>query len=247
MTPFSQQPATRAEINRGNAAKSTGPKTEAGKQRSRFNARRHNLTGQILLSTEEDLQVYFEACSRLIADLRPEGELEKRLAQSLADAQWQLERARAIETNLFFETASKHLDSGAENPEADTQEAEAPMQPGAWAVAQARAFAENAKQFDLISRYATRYHRQVLQLQQTLVQVQKERRAYDQKRNFQRHERQREALANAQSQAVTPSKETANATNRFVSYDGRGATHRHQKSSRDGSELIAVAGKKQDS
>lgn len=39
----------RAEINRTNAQNSTGPKTEAGKQRSSLNALRHGLTGQIVV------------------------------------------------------------------------------------------------------------------------------------------------------------------------------------------------------
>ena len=169
----------RAEINRANAQKSTGPKTEEGKQRSKYNARRHNLTGQTIISHESDLEAYFASCARLVADLRPEGEYENRVAQSLADAQWQLDRARAIETNLFFELASKRMPEAAE--EADD--------PAAWPAAQAGAFLENAKQFDLMSRYATRYQRQVIQLHAHLMQLQKERRAYQQKRNDQRHER----------------------------------------------------------
>ncbi len=48
----------RAEINRANAQHSTGPKTEAGKQRSSLNALRHGLTGQIVVMPTEDLQAY---------------------------------------------------------------------------------------------------------------------------------------------------------------------------------------------
>ena len=197
---------SRAEINRANAQLSTGPRTEAGKQRSKFNARRHNLTGQVLISDETDLKAYFESSARLVADLRPEGEFETRLAQSLADAQWQLDRARAIETNLFFELASKRIP---EEPAANPSEAD-----GNWATAQAQAFLENAKQFDLMSRYATRYQRQVLQLHKALVEVQKERRQWDQKRNQQRLERQRQDLA---QRGATHQKQAGNQPNGFVS------------------------------
>ena len=39
----------RALINRANAQRSTGPKTEEGKQRSSLNALRHGLTGQTII------------------------------------------------------------------------------------------------------------------------------------------------------------------------------------------------------
>ena len=51
------------EANRRNALKSTGPKTEAGKQASRGNAIRHGLTAETVLSALEDAEDYkaFEA------------------------------------------------------------------------------------------------------------------------------------------------------------------------------------------
>jgi len=105
----------RAEINRENAQHSTGPVTAAGKQRSKFNARRHNLTGQTIMGTAEEMAIYAAKCEALRNDLRPEGAFETSLVQSMADSQFQLERARAIETNLFFELSILHLDSPASN------------------------------------------------------------------------------------------------------------------------------------
>src|SRR5215472_17260499 len=51
------------EANRRNALKSTGPKTEPGKQVSRCNAVRHGLTAETVLSALEDAEDYkaFEA------------------------------------------------------------------------------------------------------------------------------------------------------------------------------------------
>src|SRR5580658_3539589 len=48
--------ATEEQIaaNRLNAQSSSGPKTEAGRNRSRMNARRHGLTGQVTTMTDED-------------------------------------------------------------------------------------------------------------------------------------------------------------------------------------------------
>ena len=51
------------EANRRNALKSTGPKTEAGKQASRRNAVRHGLTAETVIGSLEDAEDYkaFEA------------------------------------------------------------------------------------------------------------------------------------------------------------------------------------------
>jgi hypothetical protein len=51
------------EANRRNALKSTGPKTEAGKQASRRNAVRHGLTAETVIAALEDAEDYkaFEA------------------------------------------------------------------------------------------------------------------------------------------------------------------------------------------
>ena len=58
MTSFRQ-----IEANRRNARKSTGPTTEAGKQRSRCNAVRHGLTAETVIGALEDAEDYkaFEA------------------------------------------------------------------------------------------------------------------------------------------------------------------------------------------
>ena len=58
MTSFRQ-----IEVNRNNALRSTGPKTEAGKRRSRRNAVRHGVTAEIVVVAPEDIENYqaFEA------------------------------------------------------------------------------------------------------------------------------------------------------------------------------------------
>jgi hypothetical protein len=49
----------RADINRRNAQKSTGPKTQEGKDRVRLNSCGHNITGQTMVMFPKDLEVYF--------------------------------------------------------------------------------------------------------------------------------------------------------------------------------------------
>jgi hypothetical protein len=91
----------RAEINKVNAQHSTGPKTEAGKQRSSLNALRHGLTGQIVVMPTEDLQAYQSHLKSFTDEYRPEGATEAHLTQALADTSWRLNRVAALETNLL--------------------------------------------------------------------------------------------------------------------------------------------------
>src|SRR5215471_8371242 len=90
-----------AKANRENAQKSTGPKTEAGMKRSQLNSRRHGLTGQFFALTPEDQAAFDHHCASLLADLKPANYREKQLAISIAEDQWRLHRARALENNMF--------------------------------------------------------------------------------------------------------------------------------------------------
>jgi hypothetical protein len=64
------------EANRRNATRSTGPITEAGKDRSRRKAIRHGLCAETVVGTLEDVEDYkgFEAA--IIADYDAETALE---------------------------------------------------------------------------------------------------------------------------------------------------------------------------
>jgi hypothetical protein len=94
--------ASPAQLNANvaNAQKSTGPKTEKGKHRTRLNAYRHGLTGQICLLTADEHEAFDQHCSGIRESLEPVGALETELAQSIAEDHWRLKRARAIETGI---------------------------------------------------------------------------------------------------------------------------------------------------
>jgi hypothetical protein len=94
--------SSRIEINRANAQHSTGPKTEAGKQKSSLNALRHGLTGQIVVMPTEDLQAYQLHLKSFAEEYNPKGATESNLVQALADASWRLNRVAALETNLLI-------------------------------------------------------------------------------------------------------------------------------------------------
>jgi hypothetical protein len=89
------------EANRRNATRSTGPKTEDGKNRSRRNAIRHGLSGETVIEIVEDLEDYCGFEAAVIADYDPLTAVERELVLRLASLLWRLRRASAIETDLF--------------------------------------------------------------------------------------------------------------------------------------------------
>src|ERR1700730_14976773 len=96
MTSFRQ-----IEANRRNSLRSTGPKREAGKRRSRQNAVRHGLSAETVVEIVEDIEDYrgFEAA--IIADYDARTAVERELVLRLASLLWRLRRATAIETDLL--------------------------------------------------------------------------------------------------------------------------------------------------
>src|ERR1700747_3259633 len=91
----------RAEINRQNAAHSTGPVTIEGRRRLSLNALRHALTGQTVVLPSEDLAAYQKHGAQFHSELKPQGLLESKCVQTIADTYWRLDRIRAMENNLF--------------------------------------------------------------------------------------------------------------------------------------------------
>jgi hypothetical protein len=96
MTTFRQ-----IEANRRNALKSTGPKTTAGKERSRRNAVRHGLTAETFIGMLEDAEDYRQFEAAVIADYDAQSAVERELALRLASLLWRLRRATTMETGLF--------------------------------------------------------------------------------------------------------------------------------------------------
>ena len=86
--PTGEQPTTdRAATNRANSQHSTGPRTEAGKQRTRLNALRHGLTGQTVVLPEDDLDKYQKRNQEFFTEYKPKGPTEMQLVQVLALAE----------------------------------------------------------------------------------------------------------------------------------------------------------------
>ena len=93
--------------NRRNASKSTGPRTEDGKQRSRCNAVRHGLTAETVIGALEDAEDYKAFEAAITADYDAQSAVERELVLRLASLLWRLRRATTIETGLFEIQASQ--------------------------------------------------------------------------------------------------------------------------------------------
>jgi hypothetical protein len=100
-TPPGNDLVRQFEANRRNALRSTGPRTDEGKRRSRLNAVRHGLTAETVVENLEDAEDYKAFEATIIADYCAETAVARELVLRLASLLWRLRRATAIETDLF--------------------------------------------------------------------------------------------------------------------------------------------------
>jgi hypothetical protein len=121
MTSFQQ-----FQANRLNALRSTGPKSNEGKQRSRLNAVRHGLTAETVVGSLEDAEDYKAFEAAVIADYCAETAVARELVLRLASLLWRLRRATAIETDLLAIQAGilRERFDGQSNPQHESQSAD---------------------------------------------------------------------------------------------------------------------------
>jgi hypothetical protein len=121
------------KANKANAQKSTGPSTQAGKDRSRFNSRKHGLTAKLLVIGDEDPADFEELRAELMQQYDPRGSTECELVEYLAGLYWRLRRVPFFEAAVFaFRQAQVESDVGGEDPtcgeepdgEAETEDAD---------------------------------------------------------------------------------------------------------------------------
>jgi hypothetical protein len=95
--------ATEKQIlaNQQNAKHSTGPRTEAGKRRSRRNAIRHGLTVETVIDTLEDAADYRAFERAIKSDYSPQTAIDSQLVSRLASLLWRLRRAVIVESGLL--------------------------------------------------------------------------------------------------------------------------------------------------
>src|SRR5262245_49795914 len=107
--------AAKIEANKRNAKRSTGPKTEAGKEKSRLNALKHGLTATTVVLPHEDAEAYARRVGAWTVELNPHGDLGRYLAERAARISWQLDRADAYERDRLarkLREAERQVDEG---------------------------------------------------------------------------------------------------------------------------------------
>lgn len=89
------------QANRRNAARSTGPKSPAGKAAVSLNRLTHGLAGAALVIPGESAQEYERLKAATLDQLAPVGALERALAERAAGCLWRLQRLERVEAGLF--------------------------------------------------------------------------------------------------------------------------------------------------
>jgi hypothetical protein len=102
--------------NQKNARRSTGPRTESGKRRSRRNAIRHGLTAETVIDILEDPADYRAFERAIKSNYSPQTAIEGQLVTRLASLLWRLRRAVTIESGLLSIQAVMIRDHSAARP-----------------------------------------------------------------------------------------------------------------------------------
>jgi len=91
----------KAEANRKNAQRSTGPRTAEGKARVAQNAITHGLLSEKALLPDEDPQALEALAEAMRAAWKPEGAQEDLLVDWMIQALWRLRRLGHVEAGIF--------------------------------------------------------------------------------------------------------------------------------------------------
>jgi len=107
-------------------------------------------------------------CEGIVADLNPQNNRERWLATSIAEDQWRLNRARALENNIFAIGMS-------DGPIANATSADSPEVFAA--VCQARVWLADGKSIQALSLYEQRIRRTIEKNEKQLAELQAEYKA----------------------------------------------------------------------
>ena len=115
--------------------------------------------------TDEDRIAHDAFSKALISAMAPEGALELQLAQRVATDSWRLNRASAMEDNIFASGLNHHADDTVDHPQIQA------------AFAAARTFTAEAKTLQLLTLYEQRINRTLQRNLALLQQLQAARKA----------------------------------------------------------------------
>ncbi len=182
--PARRLTAKQLAARRANAARSTGPRTPAGKARSRWNALKHGLRARALipepLQAQESAAEFATLHEALRAEFDPATAFEEMLVEAIAANYWRLGRVQSAE--------SRGIVSAQDSRRADLEflaglradEARLGTQPGRAAASTAllpeHITLPDLDQAALLLRYEAHLERQLVRAYNLLERVQRRRR-----------------------------------------------------------------------
>ena len=146
----------RIRSSRENGAKSRGPKTTEGKLRSSRNAIKHGLLSEIIVLPTEPAERFLQLSTELEDEFRPSTPFQRLQVESIAACAWRIRRVWALE-----KTAYKY-EAGLMGPSTH-------LPPDEKTYRSFRAMADFTKALELLSRYESRYERQMARAHKTLM------------------------------------------------------------------------------
>ncbi|MBV8266558.1 MAG: hypothetical protein JO252_09560, partial [Planctomycetaceae bacterium] len=133
----------RREVNKKNSQLSTGPRTEAGKAKSKLNGLKHGLRAATLVLPGEDPEALQHRLDAWTDELDPQTDLERYFVRSAVEASWRLDRVRRAETAAG---ARRVAAAGAEADRQDALEVEHNLKYlGVWPEKNLRALRDSAR------------------------------------------------------------------------------------------------------
>jgi hypothetical protein len=156
----------KSATSRANGAKSRGPKTAEGREKSSRNSLSHGFTSKKTMvlhcESEEEFQLML---GRYAATYQPGSPVEEGLVNEMVAARWRMQRLRLIETALLDSEMQRE-----ELPESETTDDPAFQLAFAF-----RRLVDESHAISLASRYESRLHRIHERSHRTLRELQKSR------------------------------------------------------------------------
>jgi len=146
----------RIRSSRENGARSRGPITPEGKLRSSRNAIKHGLLSEIIVLPTEPAERFLQLSTELEDEFRPSTPFQRLQVESIAACAWRIRRVWALE-----KTAYKY-EAGLMGPSTH-------LPPDEKTYRSFRAMADFTKALELLSRYESRYERQMARAHKTLM------------------------------------------------------------------------------
>src|SRR6266436_3455728 len=155
----------KSETSRANGAKSHGPKTPDGREKSSRNSLKHGFTAKSTIVLEcENKEQFQEMLGYYKITYQPGSGVEEDLVTDMVACRWRMQRLRAIETSLIDSEMDRDL------PEGQT-----PEDPGHQLAFAFRRLVDESRAISLASRYESRLHRIHERSHRTLRELQQTR------------------------------------------------------------------------